>query len=206
MSGEEKSLKTIFDEAAEITSPEERAAFLERACGDDASLRRHVDALLLAFERAGSFMEVSPAREMLSGTAGGEGGGRDDDTAGLVSDAEGTVAAEPRAAIGSLGSETLLEKVGAAGGGAIFAAPEASSSLQEGPGTVIGPYKLLQRIGEGGMGAVFMAGAGRSRCGRKVALKVIKPGNGHEAGGAARFEAERRGAGDHGPSSYSECA
>ena len=29
VSGREKSLKTIFDEAAEIASPEERAAFLE---------------------------------------------------------------------------------------------------------------------------------------------------------------------------------
>src|SRR3954470_10801326 len=31
------------------------------------------------------------------------------------------------------------------------------TSLAEGPGSIIGPYKLLQQIGEGGMGVVFMA-------------------------------------------------
>src|SRR4051794_27695766 len=33
----------------------------------------------------------------------------------------------------------------------------AEEAIQEGPGTVIGPYKLIQEIGEGGMGTVFMA-------------------------------------------------
>src|SRR5215470_7974136 len=27
--------------------------------------------------------------------------------------------------------------------------------IQEGPGTVIGPYKLMEQVGEGGMGLVF---------------------------------------------------
>src|SRR5262245_12732350 len=30
-------------------------------------------------------------------------------------------------------------------------------AVQEGPGSVIGPYKLLEQIGEGGFGVVFMA-------------------------------------------------
>ena len=48
------------------------------------------------------------------------------------------------------------------------------SGVQEGPGTVIGPYKLLQQIGEGGMGVVFMAEQSRP-VRRTVALKIIKP-------------------------------
>src|SRR5437870_2797402 len=37
------------------------------------------------------------------------------------------------------------------------AANALESSVSEGPGTVIGPYKLLEQIGEGGFGVVFMA-------------------------------------------------
>ena len=32
-----------------------------------------------------------------------------------------------------------------------------ATAAQEGPGTLIGPYKVLERIGEGGMGEVWMA-------------------------------------------------
>src|SRR5262245_17422073 len=49
------------------------------------------------------------------------------------------------------------------------------SGVQEGPGTVIGPYRLLQQIGEGGMGVVFMAEQSQP-VRRTVALKIIKPG------------------------------
>ena len=53
--------------------------------------------------------------------------------------------------------------------------PAIDQAIQEGPGTVIGPYKLLQQIGEGGMGVVFLAEQSRP-VQRKVALKIIKPG------------------------------
>jgi serine/threonine protein kinase/tetratricopeptide (TPR) repeat protein len=61
---------------------------------------------------------------------------------------------------------------------------------EEGPGTVIGPYKLLQEIGEGGMGAVFMAEQ-EHPLRRRVALKIIKPGMDTKQV-IARFEAERQ--------------
>ncbi|HVX59707.1 MAG TPA: serine/threonine-protein kinase [Pirellulales bacterium] len=60
----------------------------------------------------------------------------------------------------------------------------------EGPGTVIGPYKLLEQIGEGGMGVVFMAEQ-HEPVRRKVALKIIKPGMDTRQV-VARFEAERQ--------------
>ena len=61
---------------------------------------------------------------------------------------------------------------------------------QEGPGSVIGPYKLLQQIGEGGMGTVYMAEQ-TEPVRRMVALKIIKPGM-DSAQVLARFEAERQ--------------
>jgi serine/threonine protein kinase len=65
-----------------------------------------------------------------------------------------------------------------------------SPLVQEGPGTVIGPYKLLQEIGEGGMGTVFMAEQTQP-VQRKVALKIIKAGmDSREV--IARFDAERQ--------------
>jgi serine/threonine protein kinase len=73
------------------------------------------------------------------------------------------------------------------------AAPTVSyhpTSIAEGPGTLIGPYKLLQKIGEGGMGSVFMAEQ-EHPVRRKVALKVIKPGMDTRQV-IARFEAERQ--------------
>ncbi len=57
-------------------------------------------------------------------------------------------------------------------------------------GTVIGPYKLLEQIGEGGFGVVFMAEQ-QEPIGRKVALKVLKPGMDTRQV-IARFEAERQ--------------
>jgi serine/threonine protein kinase/tetratricopeptide (TPR) repeat protein len=62
--------------------------------------------------------------------------------------------------------------------------------LQEGAGTVIGPYKLLEQIGEGGFGVVFMAEQ-QEPIRRKVALKVLKPGMDTRQV-VARFEAERQ--------------
>ncbi|MBI3407251.1 MAG: tetratricopeptide repeat protein [Planctomycetes bacterium] len=63
-------------------------------------------------------------------------------------------------------------------------------SLNERPGTVIGPYKLLQQIGEGGMGTVWMAEQTHP-VQRKLAVKLIKPGMDSRQV-LARFEAERQ--------------
>ncbi|MDQ2920951.1 MAG: hypothetical protein M3R52_04975 [Acidobacteriota bacterium] len=55
-------IQAILQSALEKKS-EERASFLSEACGDDEPLRRQVEALLLSYEQAGSFLE-SPAAEV----------------------------------------------------------------------------------------------------------------------------------------------
>jgi serine/threonine protein kinase/tetratricopeptide (TPR) repeat protein len=134
----DSSLNSVFCAALEIASPDERVAYLDRACAHDPQLRSRVQQLLDAHFQAGSFMEA-PATDLLS-----------------------------------------PEGLGA----------ERSSSLAEGPGSRIGPYKLLQQIGEGGMGVVYMAEQ-EHHVRRKVALKIIKPGM-DSAQVIARFEAERQ--------------
>ena len=47
----------IFAAALACATPAERAAFLDARCGDDAALRRRVEALLAAAEAAGDFLE-----------------------------------------------------------------------------------------------------------------------------------------------------
>src|SRR5687767_8324111 len=50
---------TIFNEALEIAAPEARAAYLDRTCGADPALRRKIDSLLIAYEKASdSFVDL----------------------------------------------------------------------------------------------------------------------------------------------------
>ncbi len=50
--------ETIFARAREIDSDAERAAFLDRVCGDDLTLRADVEALLLADGQAGDLLDL----------------------------------------------------------------------------------------------------------------------------------------------------
>ena len=63
-------LDELFHSALELDS-EKRAAFLLEVCADDESLRRHVEALISAHDKAGSFIE-SPALEVEARELAGE--------------------------------------------------------------------------------------------------------------------------------------
>ncbi len=68
----ERNITTIFHSAI-ARDPDQRVAFLNEACAGDAVLRREVEGLIAAHERAGSFI-ASPAYErdatLLAGSAG----------------------------------------------------------------------------------------------------------------------------------------
>ena len=53
---QEHRLEEVFSAARDLP-PQERAAFLERACGGDAELRRQADSLLAAHDQAGHFLQ-----------------------------------------------------------------------------------------------------------------------------------------------------
>jgi len=61
MSDVENSVKAIFLAAVDRGSPEERAAVLEERCGDDAALRRRVEALLRAHNQPGNVLGAPAA-------------------------------------------------------------------------------------------------------------------------------------------------
>ena len=50
--------ESIFAQALEITSAAERAAFLDRACGNNQALRAEVEALLRTQERSGDLLDL----------------------------------------------------------------------------------------------------------------------------------------------------
>jgi non-specific serine/threonine protein kinase/serine/threonine-protein kinase len=53
--------ESIFARALEIGSTADRAAFLDRACGDNPALRAEVEALLRADARAGDLLDLPEA-------------------------------------------------------------------------------------------------------------------------------------------------
>jgi eukaryotic-like serine/threonine-protein kinase len=93
--------ETVFAEALEKRDPQERAAFLDRVCGDDRELRASVEALLSAYEE-GQFLE-SPA-------------------ATLAETVDESVAREQPGAV--VGKYKLLGQIGEGGFGVVFVAEQ----------------------------------------------------------------------------------
>src|SRR5260370_20013851 len=54
-------LDDIFCNALELATPAERAAYLDRVCGDDPDLRQRVERLLDAHAEANSFLAARPS-------------------------------------------------------------------------------------------------------------------------------------------------
>ena len=93
------SIEAIFSEAIEIPSVEARAAYLDRACAADPELRRQVESLIDAHDRAGRFL-ASPTVSYESG---------------------------PSEPVGStVGPYKLMEQIGEGGMGVVYMAEQAT--------------------------------------------------------------------------------
>ena len=97
--------ESIFTAALAKATPEQRAAFLDDACGSDADLRRRVEALFAAHEQTCGILDMPAAalRPM-----GGE--------LSLNDSAVGT----------TLGPYKLLERIGEGGMGVVYMADQLS--------------------------------------------------------------------------------
>src|SRR5437016_4815058 len=60
----------IFTEAVGLCA-DERAEYLERACGGDTTLRQRVEALLQTHDHVGDFLEESPQQARIEERVGG---------------------------------------------------------------------------------------------------------------------------------------
>jgi tetratricopeptide (TPR) repeat protein len=99
---EHERLEQLFSAALEKGSHAERAAFLDKACGDDTDLRTRVEALLTVHDRVGSFLDVPPV----------------DTDATLESEAPSNAPAM------KIGRYKILQEIGAGGFGVVYMAEQ----------------------------------------------------------------------------------
>jgi eukaryotic-like serine/threonine-protein kinase len=105
-------LRQVFDAALELTFSDDRAAYLERACGDDRQLRQEVEALLRNQAAADAFFGNAQSRAMLSEAA-------------IEKTAKKDRAITCEEGIGSLiGRYKLREQIGEGGCGVVYVAEQ----------------------------------------------------------------------------------
>jgi serine/threonine protein kinase/WD40 repeat protein len=111
MPAEPNRVATLF--AVAVAKPaEERAAYLDEACGGDAELRRRVEALLQAHDDAGSFLEKPAAASLTTDAPSGQW---------LEREAIPALAEGPGSRIGPY---KLLQQIGEGGMGVVFMAEQ----------------------------------------------------------------------------------
>jgi formylglycine-generating enzyme required for sulfatase activity/serine/threonine protein kinase len=164
MKTEPANVESIFLEAVERLSVNDRTAYLDEACAGDSALRSRVEALLKAHDDAGSFL-VTPAfaAEPCETDVLAERGHHRAASAG---DNDGET------------DEPALD----------FLDPP----RQPGHLGTFGPYDIVELVGHGGMGVVLKALD--PRLNRVVAIKVLAPALASNAAARKRFLREAQAA------------
>jgi len=167
MSFEPSDAKRLFLQAAELTTAEDRIAFLDRACGEDRELRACVEQLLKSHEDPGSFLGQPALADLTPATPG-------DGPSGLGAGAPGRGRSDTEPSAAGVPLDFL----------------EPCST----PGRIgqLGVYEIIEVIGHGGMGVVFKAFD--TKLHRVVAIKSLTPALAFNATAAKRFLREARAA------------
>ncbi len=103
MSDSGSNEETIFIEALQLSAPEERAAYLDKTCGDDPALRERVERMLSAEQKADRFLASDPLQVDQTGRATSDG-----------SEAVGSM----------IGRYKLLQQIGEGGCGVVYMAEQ----------------------------------------------------------------------------------
>lgn len=176
MSDKNPNLDSLFEAALDIESAEERAVFLDKACGNDLELREQLERLLQSNEQAGSFLD-KPLPELES-TIFSKGRNL---AAALDAGLAPSFTSKQAVVIGDPGHSVLkmLDQT-------IDRVPRVAlrDSVEEGADPIVRPnsaempkhdsgsrYRLDGEIARGGMGAILK---GRDTdLGRDLAIKVL---------------------------------
>ncbi|HEV3436144.1 MAG TPA: protein kinase [Gemmata sp.] len=165
--------ETIFTFALDKTDPAERDGFLTEACGEDIELRKRVETLLTAYEKAGIFLERA-----------------------AVASADDPEPGETRAFIETPDAEARLTRTHDGSSTSASDAVEIRAFLKPStrPDSLgrLAHYEILQIIGQGGFGTVMKAFDERLH--RIVAIKVMAPQLATSGAARARFLREARAA------------
>ena len=178
MADHKPNLDSLFEAAVEIETAAERAAFLDKSCGDDPELREQLERLLQSNEQAGSFLDKTPAALEATILTDGSGGNL---AAALDAGLAPAFTKEQAVLLGD-GRHSVLKMLGQT----LDQVPRVAlrDSVKEGADPVVRPksaempkqdadsrYRLDGEIARGGMGAILK---GRDTdLGRDLAIKVL---------------------------------
>ena len=168
MSADPTRARDVFLAAADIPDPAARAAFLDKACGDDDALRGRVEALLRAHDDPDSLLDAPVVAPFPPAPA-----------AGAVT-RTGTLTDEPTRTHGDgAADEDLADAL------SFLAPPGRPDSLGR-----LGHYEVLEVLGRGGFGIVYRAFDEVLQ--RVVAVKILSPSMAATSPARKRFLREAR--------------